>query len=170
MADAFELLGVAAVFIDESGFALHINDSARRRLGPQLWIDDGRLRAADLDLDEALSAAIESALINRAPAHAAADLSFASESRGAVSLKVLPVVAEAHDPFQLLKAVVDHRRAGRRGLAAGSRASGRPELKRRARKRPRRGAVFAFFPPFLSDKRVDACGGREYGPRTFDRQ
>jgi hypothetical protein len=106
MADAFELLGVAAVFIDESGFALHINDSARRRLGPQLWIDDGRLRAADLDLDEALSAAIESALINRAPAHAAADLSFASESRGAVSLKVLPVVAEAHDPFQLLKAVV----------------------------------------------------------------
>jgi hypothetical protein len=106
MADAFELLGVAAVFIDESGFALHINDSARRRLGPQLWIDDGRLRAADLDLDEALSAAIESALINRTPAHAAADLSFASESRGAVSLKVLPVVAEAHDPFQLLKAVV----------------------------------------------------------------
>jgi hypothetical protein len=106
MADAFELLGVAAVFIDESGFALHINDSARRRLGPQLWIDDGRLRAADLDLDEALSAAIDAALINGAPAHAAADLSFASESRGAVSLKVLPVVAEAHDPFQLLKAVV----------------------------------------------------------------
>jgi len=106
MADAFELLGVAAVFIDESGFALHINDSARRRLGPQLWIDDGRLRAADLDLDEALSAAIDAALINGARAHAAADLSFASESRGAVSLKVLPVVAEAHDPFQLLKAVV----------------------------------------------------------------
>jgi hypothetical protein len=106
MADAFELLGVAAVFIDESGFALHINDSARRRLGPQLWIDDGRLRAADLDLDEALSATIDAALINGAPAHAAADLSFASESRGAVSLKVLPVVAEANDPFQLLKAVV----------------------------------------------------------------
>jgi hypothetical protein len=106
MADAFELLGVAAVFIDESGFALHINDSARRRLGPQLWIDDGRLRAADLDLDEALGAAIDGALINGAPAHATTDLSFASESRGAVSLKVLPVVAEAHDPFQLLKAVV----------------------------------------------------------------
>jgi hypothetical protein len=64
------------------------------------------LRAADLDLDEALNAAIDGALINGAPAHATADLSFASESRGAVSLKVLPVVAEAHDPFQLLKAVV----------------------------------------------------------------
>ena len=42
MADAFELLGVAAVFIDEGGFALHINDRARRRLGPQLV---GRRRA-----------------------------------------------------------------------------------------------------------------------------
>src|SRR5580692_11683737 len=62
MADAFELLGVAAVFIDESGFALHINDRARRLLGPQLWVDDGRLRAADPEMDEALGAAIESAL------------------------------------------------------------------------------------------------------------
>jgi hypothetical protein len=106
MADAFELLGVAAVFIDEGGFALHINDRARRRLGPQLWIDDGRLRAADLDLDDALSAAIDSALINGAPACAAADISFASEMRGSVALKVMPVAAEAHDPFQLLRAVV----------------------------------------------------------------
>ncbi|WP_158813276.1 hypothetical protein [Methylocapsa sp. S129] len=106
MADAFELLGVAAAFIDEAGFALHINDRARRLLGPQLWVDDGRLRAADRDLDEALSAAIESALINGAPARAATDISFASELRGAVAVKVLPVAAEAHDPFQLLRAVV----------------------------------------------------------------
>ena len=67
MADAFEMLGVAAAFIDEAGFALHINDRARRLLGPQLWVDDGRLRAADAELDEALAAAIESALSGDAP-------------------------------------------------------------------------------------------------------
>jgi hypothetical protein len=106
MADAFELLGVAAAFIDEGGFMLHISDRARRMLGPQLWVDDGRLRAADVDLDEALSAAIESALVNGAPAHAATDISFASELRGVVAVKVLPIAAEARDPFQLLRAVV----------------------------------------------------------------
>ena len=66
MADAFELLGVAAAFLDEAGFALHINDHARRVLGPQLWVDDGRLRAADGDLDDALGAAIEQALLHGA--------------------------------------------------------------------------------------------------------
>jgi hypothetical protein len=106
MADAFELLGVAAAFIDESGFMLHISDRARRLLGPQLWVDDGRLRAADVDLDEALSAAIESALASGAPTQAATDLSFASELRGMVAIKVLPIAAEGQDPFQLLRAVV----------------------------------------------------------------
>jgi hypothetical protein len=106
MADAFELLGVAAAFIDEGGFMLHISDRARRLLGPQLWVDDGRLRAADVDLDEALGAAIESALINGAATHTATDISFASELRGVVAVKVLPIAAEARDPFQLLRAVV----------------------------------------------------------------
>jgi hypothetical protein len=106
MADAFELLGVAAAFIDECGFALHINDHARRLLGPQLWVDDGRLRAADPDMDEALGAAIESALAADASDRTATNIAFASDSRGAVGVKVLPVIAEAHDRFQLLKAVV----------------------------------------------------------------
>jgi hypothetical protein len=106
MADAFELLGVAAAFIDEAGFILHISDRARRLLGPQLWVDDGRLRAADVDLDEALSAAIESALVSGSPTRTASDLSFASELRGLVAVKVLPIAVEARDPFQLLRAVV----------------------------------------------------------------
>jgi hypothetical protein len=106
MADAFEMLGVAAAFIDEAGFALHINDRARRLLGPQLWVDDGRLRAADAELDEALATAIESALSGDAPHGGGTSFSFASESRGALGLKVLPVVAEAHDPYQLLRAIV----------------------------------------------------------------
>ena len=106
MADAFELLGVAAAFIDEAGFALHINDHARRLLGPQLWVDDGRLRAADPDMDEALSAALESALSADAPHRAATNIAFASDSRGAIGVKILPVGGEPDDRFQLLKAVV----------------------------------------------------------------
>ena len=102
----FGLTVSAAFFIDESGFALHINDRARRLLGPQLWVDDGRLRAADFDLDEALAAAIESALAVGAQANAATDLSFASESRGALAVKIMPVVVGADDPFQLLRAIV----------------------------------------------------------------
>jgi hypothetical protein len=106
MADAFELLGVAAAFIDECGFALHINDHARRLLGPQLWVDDGRLRAADIELDEALGGAIESALTAEAPDRAGTNICFASDSRGAVRVKVVPIVGGPDDRFQLLKAVV----------------------------------------------------------------
>ena len=77
-----------------------------RLLGPQLWVDDGRLRAADPEMDEALGAAIESALAADASDRTATNIAFASDSRGAVGMKVLPVAAESHDRFQLLKAVV----------------------------------------------------------------
>jgi len=106
MADALELLGVAAALIDECGFTLHINVRAKSLLGPQLWIDDGRLRAADADLDEALSAALELAVTAVAPARAVTNICFASESRGAVAVKVMPIAAEPHDPFQLVRAIV----------------------------------------------------------------
>ncbi|MGA2793747.1 MAG: hypothetical protein ABSE69_09445 [Roseiarcus sp.] len=106
MADALELLGVAAVLIDECGFALHINDRARSLLGAQLSIDDGRLRAAKIDLDEAIGAALESALSAVTPARAVANICFAADSRGAAAVKVLPIVAEPDDPFQLLRAIV----------------------------------------------------------------
>ncbi len=106
MADALEMLGVAAVLIDECGFALHINDRAKSLLGPQLWIDDGRLRAAESDLDEAIGAALESAVSAATPARAVTNIRLAADSRGAVAVKVVPIVAEPDDPFQLLRAVV----------------------------------------------------------------
>jgi hypothetical protein len=106
MADALEMLGVPAVLIDECGFALHINDRAKSLLGPQLWIDDGRLRAAESDLDEALSAALDSAVTAVTPARAVTNICFASESRGAVAVKVMPIAVEPHDPFQLVRAIV----------------------------------------------------------------
>ncbi|MGD0719541.1 MAG: hypothetical protein ABR970_00645 [Roseiarcus sp.] len=124
MADAFEMLGVAAAFLDEGGLALHINDRARRLLGPQLWVDDGRLRAADADLDEALAAAIETALNAGRRGDAATSFSFASESRGPLGLKVLPVAAEAHDPFQLLRVVVVLERQQAAKAASAARRDG----------------------------------------------
>jgi hypothetical protein len=105
MADALELLGVAAVLIDECGYALHINDRARSLLGAQLWIDEGRLRAARTDLDTAIGAALRSALSAAAPARVAMNIRLAADSRAA-AVKVLPIVAEPDDPFQLLRAIV----------------------------------------------------------------
>ena len=106
MADAFDLLGVAAALIDECGFALHINDHARRLLGPQLWMDDGRLRAADPTMDQALASAMECALSADPSDREPTNISFASDSRGAVRVKIIPVVPEHHDRFQLLRAIV----------------------------------------------------------------
>jgi hypothetical protein len=106
MADALELLGVAAVLIDECGFALHVNTRARSLLGPQLRIDGGRLRASERDLDAAIGAAVESAVAGVAPATGAERIDLSATARGATGVKVLPVVAEADDSFQLLRAIV----------------------------------------------------------------
>ena len=102
MADTLELLGVAATLIDECGFALHVNARARSLLGPQLRIDAGRLRATERELDAAIGAALESAVT----AGGAANIGVAAAARGVAGVKILPVVAEPDDAFQLLRAIV----------------------------------------------------------------
>ena len=114
MADALELLGVAAVLIDECGFALHVNTRARGLLGPHLRIDAGRLRAADRALDAAIGAALELALTGR-PAGGAANIGLAGEAPG---VTILPVVAEADELFQLLRAIVILEQRGGSGARA----------------------------------------------------
>jgi hypothetical protein len=113
MADALELLGVAAILIDECGFALHVNARARSLLGPPLRIEAGRLRATDRELDAAIGAALESAVTGVAPAN----IDFAATARGAAGVRILPVVAEPEDSFQLLRAIVviEERGASRDG-------------------------------------------------------
>jgi hypothetical protein len=114
MADAFELLGVAAILIDECGFALHVSARARRLLGPELRIDAGRLRAAGRELDCAIGAAVESAVAGVTPTGGAANIEFAAAARGAIGVKILPVGAESDDSFQLLRAIaiIEERDAG----------------------------------------------------------
>jgi hypothetical protein len=113
MADALELLGVAAILIDECGLALHVNARARSLLGPQLRVDAGRLRASEGELDMAIGVALESAVIGVAPAN----IGFAVNSRGAAGVKIVPVVVEPDDSFQLLRAIViiEERGASRDG-------------------------------------------------------
>ncbi|MGO8800781.1 MAG: hypothetical protein ACLQE9_05955 [Roseiarcus sp.] len=105
MADALELLGVAAALVDECGFALHVNDRAKSLLGPQLWLDGGRLRSVSVELDEAIGAALKGALAAAAPARAVVNVR-AADSRGVAAVKALPIATEPHDPFQLVRAVV----------------------------------------------------------------
>ena len=94
MADAFELLGLAAILVDECGFALHVSPRARDLLGPRLKIEAGRLRASERELDAVIGAAIESAVAGVAPA------------RGAPGVRILPVAPEPDESFQLLRAIV----------------------------------------------------------------
>jgi hypothetical protein len=105
MADALELLGVAAILVDECGFALHVNARARDLMGPQLRIDAGRLRASERELDAAIGAALESAVAGAVPAQGAR-IGLAEGARGAAALRILPVVAETDESFQLLRAIV----------------------------------------------------------------
>ena len=47
MADALDMLGVAAVLVDSGGLALFANRRARGLFGPHLTIVDDRLKAGD---------------------------------------------------------------------------------------------------------------------------
>ena len=117
MADAFELLGLAAVLLDEEGVALHVSARADRLVGRELTISpQGRLRAADLASDAALQATIDRALAGRGDEKAPIVLA-RGEGRPALSLRVVAVNA-ANESAQLLRAVVLIERDGGRPNAA----------------------------------------------------
>jgi hypothetical protein len=105
MADAFDLLGMAAVFVDEDGLALHVSARVDRLVGRELTISpQGRLRAVDLASDAALQATIDRALAGRGDEKAPIVLA-SGEGRPALSLRVVTVNA-GNESAQLLRAVV----------------------------------------------------------------
>ena len=65
-ADGLEWLGLAAALIDERGETLHLNAGAIERLGDDIFVEGGRLRAADAALDTAISDAILETLMTGA--------------------------------------------------------------------------------------------------------
>jgi hypothetical protein len=105
MADAFELLGLAAVLLDGDGLALHASARANRLFGRALDVSpQGRLRFADLATDAALQARVNRALCGDDDETAPIVLA-RGEGRPAMLLRIVPVNA-ADDSAQLLRAVV----------------------------------------------------------------
>ena len=102
VADGLELVGAAAALLDQQGEVLHLNDRARRLLGDDLVLAEGRLRARDGDDDQSLAAAIRSTVRNQV----ASRVSLSDRRRGeGLGVCIVPVAAEANEAFQLLRAV-----------------------------------------------------------------
>jgi hypothetical protein len=116
MADAFDLLGLAAIFLDDDGGALHVSARAMRLMGGALFLAGGRLRAACAPADAALQTALDAALAGR---EAAAPVLIASgASKPDISLRILGVSGQ-DESAQLVRAIVLIDGAGatsRRGL------------------------------------------------------
>ena len=94
MCDAFDLLGLGVVLIDEAGMVLHANGEARRLTGAHLGFAGGHLVAAGQDGTRAIQALIAAALEGGTPAPL---------PLGPLALRALPVPG---DSCQLLKVLV----------------------------------------------------------------
>ena len=102
VADGLELIGAAAALLDEQGEVLHLNARALSLLGDHLVLAGGRLRARDHALDRTLTAAIDSTVRD----HIASRVALGDEAAaGGLGVRIMPVIAEADESFQLLRAV-----------------------------------------------------------------
>jgi hypothetical protein len=102
VADGLELIGAAAALLDEQGEVLHLNARAQSLLGDHLVLCGGRLRARDHDLDQTLTAAIDSTVRH----HVASRVALGDEaSADGLGVRIMPVSAEADESFQLLRAI-----------------------------------------------------------------
>jgi hypothetical protein len=104
MADAFELLGLPAIFLDDDGGALHVSATAKRVIGGALVLNGGRLKAASAADDAALQAAMEAALAGR-EAGAEPIVIESGSPRPNMSLRFLSVSGQ-DESAQLLRVVV----------------------------------------------------------------
>ena len=103
VADAFEILGVAAILLGPDGDVLHANDRARLLLAPHLRIAGDRLTATDKANKRALSRLIETAAAGQ-KAEARSLVLRRGAAVPALRLHATPIADD--DPFQLLRAVI----------------------------------------------------------------
>jgi PAS fold len=106
MADAFALMGLAAVFVGESGRALHVNARAQSLFGGALALRKGRLTAADAEADRALGQALDSACAASGEPSVNQVILVRQGASAHLTARILPIEADGDDRFQLLKAVV----------------------------------------------------------------
>jgi hypothetical protein len=103
MADAFDLMGKAAVLVGETGMALHVNRAAQEMMGSALAIVSRHLIGADSTANAALQALIADAIAGRA--HPRVKLSRGNGKKRLI-VEALPISGAASDPNQILKAIV----------------------------------------------------------------
>ena len=106
-ADGLEWLGLAAALIDERGETLHLNAGAIERLGDDIFVEGGRLRAADAALDAAISDAILETLMTGATTE------FSVVGGRGLQVRVVAVEPAADDPCPLMRAVAIFEAVGR---------------------------------------------------------
>jgi hypothetical protein len=103
MADAFDLLGKAAILVGETGMTLHVNRAAQSKLGATLAVVSRHLIGADAAANSALQALIADAVAGRA--HPRITLA-GGEGQSNLTIEALPIADAAGDPNQILKAIV----------------------------------------------------------------
>lgn len=103
VADAFDVLGIAAVLIDAEGAALHINRQAAACMGSHLGICARQLVTASFDSNAALQQALDCVLAGGS----ATSLRIVSDSVGGDTiLHFFALLQAMDDPYQMLKAVI----------------------------------------------------------------
>jgi hypothetical protein len=133
VADAFELLGEAAILLDFSGAVLHVGASARPLIGCAVSIVSDHLAPASARSRSALQGLLEAGLAEGAAARLEADLPCAES--GMRQRVRLYRVDDAGDPRQLLRSVLtlEPPRRLRNAMARGARERKEPARKSAAR-------------------------------------
>jgi PAS domain-containing protein len=103
VADALEIVGIAAILIGAEGDVLYANDRARALLVPHLRIVGERLEAVDRKQHDALAGLIEAAIAgDKAEAHSL----ILRRADGVPGLRLHATPIADGDPYQLLRAVI----------------------------------------------------------------
>ena len=104
IADAFQMLGEAAILLDFSGYVLHVGEGAEPLLGCALSITSNHVTPTSRRSAEELQALLEAGLADHGPGRLETDLLCAQE--GMRQRVRLYHVDNSSDPRQLLSAVL----------------------------------------------------------------
>ena len=111
VADACDLLGVAAVLLDRTGGVLHLTAAATSHIGTAVKLVEGHLVAADPRSNSALEHVIAAALAGDRRADEV------SWTEGVTPIRAMPFPGSSDDGAQLVKAVLLLGEAGAAGAA-----------------------------------------------------
>lgn len=101
LADALELIGVAAVLIDGAGAVLHVGTGAAARMGASVAVASRHLVGADPASNRALQEVIAAALAGETKS-----VELAGAGAGGLAVRAIPMPRGWTSPYQLLKAVI----------------------------------------------------------------